>query len=141
VLVNSTGTGHLIYSLNDGPWQDSNVFENLGFGEYRITVSDTEGCTYLTTIANIIDYPRFFTPNGDGFNDTWNVKGVKNEHKAVIYIFDRFGKLIKQLSPTGNGWDGTYNGEMLPSTDYWFSIDYTENNSQKNFKAHFSLKR
>jgi gliding motility-associated-like protein len=141
VLVNSTGTGHLIYSLNDGPWQDSNVFENLGFGEYRITVSDTEGCTYLTTIANIIDYPRFFTPNGDGFNDTWNVMGVKSEHKAIIYIFDRFGKLIKQLSPTGNGWDGTYNGEMLPSTDYWFSIDYTENNTQKNFKAHFSLKR
>ena len=141
VLVNSTGTGHLIYSLNDGPWQDSNVFENLGFGEYRITVSDTEGCTYLTTVAQIIDYPKYFTPNGDGFNDTWNVMGVKNEHKAIIYIFDRFGKLIKQISPTGNGWDGTYNGEMLPSTDYWFSIDYTENNSQKNFKAHFSLKR
>ena len=141
VLVNTLGTGHLIYSLNDGPWQDSNIFENLAPGDYEIKVVDTEGCTYLITNAQIIGYPKFFTPNGDGFNETWNVINVKNENKAIINIFDRFGKLIKQLSPTGNGWDGTYNGEMLPSTDYWFTIDYIENNNQKNFKAHFSLKR
>jgi gliding motility-associated-like protein len=141
VLVNTFGTGHLMYSLNDGPWQDSNIFENLAPGDYDIKVVDIEGCTFLTINAQIIGYPKFFTPNGDGFNETWNVINVKNENKATINIFDRFGKLIKQLSPTGNGWDGTYNGELLPSTDYWFTIDYIENNNPKNFKAHFSLKR
>ncbi|MBY0486136.1 MAG: T9SS type B sorting domain-containing protein, partial [Flavobacteriaceae bacterium] len=57
-----------------------------------------------------------------------------------IYIFDRFGKLIKQISPDGAGWDGTYNGQPLPSTDYWFTVDYMES-IDKQFKAHFSLKR
>jgi gliding motility-associated-like protein len=60
-----------------------------------------------------------------------------------LYIFDRYGKLIKQLSATDNskGWDGMYNQEQLPSTDYWFTLDYTENGATKQFKSHFSLKR
>ncbi|WP_395634167.1 T9SS type B sorting domain-containing protein, partial [Flavobacterium sp.] len=55
--------------------------------------------------------------------------------------FDRYGKLLKQLSASGDGWDGTYNGQPLPSTDYWFTVDYPENGLMKQFKAHFSLKR
>jgi valyl-tRNA synthetase len=41
----------------------------------------------------------------------------------------------------GVGWDGTFNGEALPSTDYWFTVEYEENGESKIFKAHFSLKR
>ncbi|RAK24845.1 gliding motility-associated-like protein, partial [Flavobacterium aquaticum] len=86
--------------------------------------------------------PNYFTPNGDGINDTWNISGL-NQADAKLYIFDRYGKLLKQLSATddSNGWDGTYNQELLPSTDYWFSLDYTENGVAKQFKAHFSLIR
>nr|WP_291128526.1 T9SS type B sorting domain-containing protein [Flavobacterium sp. UBA7682] len=56
-------------------------------------------------------------------------------------MFDRYGKLLKQISSAGDGWDGTYNGQPLPSTDYWFTVDYPEQGGMKQFKAHFSLKR
>jgi len=105
-------------------------------------VEDLEGCTNLTETIELIDYPKYFTPNGDGIHDTWNVAGL-NQANAKLYIFDRYGKLIKQLIPTDQslGWDGTYNGQQAPSSDYWFTIDFTENNQQKQFKSHFTLKR
>jgi gliding motility-associated-like protein len=103
---------------------------------------DTQGCTYLTKEVLVIDYPKYFTPNGDGYNDTWNIIGL-NQPDAKLFIFDRYGKLLKQLSATtaSEGWNGIYNNEKLPSTDYWFTLDYTENGTKKQFKAHFSLKR
>jgi len=142
VLVNPIGTGHLIYALDDGAWQDSNVFTGVEAGTHTVLVSDLEGCTNLSIEVTVIDYPKYFTPNGDGIHDTWNIIGL-NQADAKLYIFDRYGKLIKQLSTTeqSKGWDGTYNGAQLPSTDYWFTLDYTENNQQKQFKSHFSLKR
>ena len=132
----------MIYALDDGAWQDSNVFTGVEPGTHTVLVADLEGCTNLTIDVTVIDYPKFFTPNGDGFNDTWNIIGL-NQPDAKLYIFDRYGKLLKQLSATdqSKGWDGTYNGAQLPSTDYWFTIDFKENDQQKQFKSHFSLKR
>ena len=90
----------------------------------------------------VVDYPRFVTPNNDGFNDTWNIIGLADYDPAArIYIFDRYGKLLKQLSPTAAGWDGTYKGNPLPSSDYWFRIEYTEEGIPKAFTGHFTLKR
>ncbi|NND26415.1 MAG: T9SS type B sorting domain-containing protein, partial [Flavobacteriaceae bacterium] len=85
----------------------------------------------------------FFTPNGDGYHDTWNIAGIATQPSAKIYIFDRFGKLLKQLSPTSQGWNGTYNGALMPSDDYWFMVEYNEpsDQSRKEFRAHFTLKR
>ena len=143
ITVNVTGgSGTLMYSLDEGPLQSSNVFTGVSAGEHLVTVIDTEGCTFMTQTVTIIDYPNYFTPNGDGINDTWNISGL-NQTDAKLYIFDRYGKLIKQLSATDDseGWDGTYNQELLPSTDYWFSLDYMENGVAKQFKAHFSLIR
>jgi gliding motility-associated-like protein len=142
VLVNPIGTGHLIYALDDGAWQDSNVFTGVEAGTHTVLVSDLEGCTNLSIEVTVIDYPKYFTPNGDGIHDTWNILGL-NQADAKLYIFDRYGKLIKQISTVdgSRGWDGTYNGAQLPSTDYWFTLEYTENNQQKQFKSHFSLKR
>ena len=87
-----------------------------------------------------ITYNNYFTPNQDGYNDTWNIY-LPVSYEGVIYIYDRYGKLLKQISPYGEGWDGTYNGNLLPSTDYWFKVEYVENNQKKEFKSHFSLKR
>ena len=103
---------------------------------------DTEGGTDMTQEVTIIDYPNYFTPNGDGINDTWNISGL-NQPGAKLYIFDRYGKLLKQLSATegSDGWDGTYNQEQLTSTDYWFSLEYLENGVAKQCKAYFTLKR
>ena len=143
LTVNVTGgSGTLMYSLDEGTLQSSNVFTNVSSGPHTITVVDTQGCTYLTYTLLVIDYPHYFTPNGDGINDTWNISGL-NQPGAKLYIFDRYGKLLKQLSATegSDGWDGTYNQEQLPSTDYWFTLDYMENGVSKTFKAHFTMKR
>ncbi len=140
ITVNPIGTGNLIYSLDGGAWQDSNIFTNVQPGTHEVIVEDTEGCTNLAINVLVIDYPKYFTPNGDGIHDTWNIIGL-NQPDAKLYIFDRYGKLIKQLSTTGIGWDGTYIEAQLPSTDYWFTLDYSENGTQKQFKSHFSLKR
>ncbi|WP_396168748.1 T9SS type B sorting domain-containing protein, partial [Flavobacterium sp.] len=147
ITVTVTGYGTYEYSLDDGPRQESNVFENVGLGEHFITVWDTKGgiaisCDPLViNQVQTIDYPHYFTPNGDGIHDTWNISGLQNDFSAKIYIFDRFGKLIKQISPQSPGWDGTYNGNLMSSTDYWFTVDYSEAAAYKQFKAHFSLKR
>ena len=147
ITVNVDGYGTYQYSLDDGPRQTSNVFENVGLGEHYFTIWDTEGgmnasCDPLViNHVQTIDYPHYFTPNGDGIHDTWNISGLQNDYSAKIYIFDRYGKLIKQISPQGQGWDGTYNGTLMPSTDYWFTVDYSEAAAYKQFKAHFSLKR
>jgi gliding motility-associated-like protein len=137
------GLGDYEYQLDFGPFQDSNIFTNVSAGEHTVTVRDKNngGCDTVSTVATAINYPLFFTPNGDGFNDTWNIVGLANQPNTKIYIFDRYGKLIKQISPTSNGWDGTFNGRPLPSTDYWFTVTYEEDSQTKEFKAHFSLKR
>jgi gliding motility-associated-like protein len=143
VVVNvQDGNGTFLYQIDNEGFQTSNMFTSVSAGPHTITVIDTLGCTYLTAPVYLIDYPKFFTPNGDGYNDTWNIKGL-NQADAKLYIFDRYGKLIKQLSvmDTSQGWDGTFNGQLLPSTDYWFSLDYNEGTQRREFRAHFTLKR
>ncbi|QBZ98795.1 PKD-like domain-containing protein [Flavobacterium sangjuense] len=142
-VITTGGNATLLYTLDDGPLQSSNIFTNVSPGPHRVTVTDSNGCTNLTEIINIIGYPHYFTPNGDGIHDTWNIVGLGAS--ARIYIFDRYGKLIKQISPTGEGWNGIYNGHLLPSDDYWFKVEYTEDiptvGMNKVFTAHFTLKR
>ena len=135
------GNATFLYSLDNGPTQSSNVFTDVSPGSHVITVTDANGCTNLTKLVSIIGYPTYFTPNGDGYHETWNIIGLGDT--AKVYIFDRYGKLIKQISPTGEGWDGTYNGEPLMSTDYWFTVDYSEpqTGERRAFRSHFSLKR
>lgn len=145
------GFGDYQYSMYpNGPWQNSNVFTNVATGYHTIYIQDitnNEGCD-VKVLENVstIDYPKFFTPNNDGYNDYWNIIGLANFPSAQIFIFDRYGKLIKQLSPKSNptegeGWNGTFNGTALPSDDYWFTVTFPEGNTVREFKSHFSLKR
>jgi len=139
------GPGVLLeYKLDNGAWQDSNIFLNVPPGEHTVYVraKDALSCE-SSKVITVMDYPKFFTPNNDGYNDTWNIWSLKNQPDTKIYIFDRFGKLIKQLSPAGAGWDGTFNGQPLPSTDYWFKADYIDPKTglNKEVRGHFSLKR
>jgi gliding motility-associated-like protein len=143
ITVIAQGQGNYAYQLDYGPLQDSNVFTDVAAGLHTITVVDKNGCGPSMSDPNIlvINYPKFFTPNNDGYHDTWNIVGLKDQLDAKIFIFDRYGKLIVQINPSLDGWDGTYNGQELPSTDYWFTVDYHENDVPRQFKAHFSLKR
>ncbi len=133
------GDGPFLYKLDDTVFQNSNVFYNISSGTHLVSVVDETYCTNLSAMVTVINAPTFFTPNGDGFNDFWNVAGFSN--KSEILIFDRFGKLIKQIYTNGPGWDGTQNGQALLSDDYWFTIFYTEKGIQKQFNSHFTLKR
>ena len=146
IEVGVQGYGDYEYRLDNGPWQTENIFSDASAGFHEVTVRDLNGCGISTATVLVIDYPRFFTPNGDGYNDTWRVEGLETRPLASIYIFDRYGKLLKQLSPFSEGWDGTFNGKPLPATDYWFSITLdvifgTEESNVKTFTGHFSLKR
>jgi gliding motility-associated-like protein len=143
IEANAVGTGDYEYSLDDGPWQLDGTFTDVSAGIHTVTVRDLNGCGIGIKTVLVIDYPRFFTPNGDGYNDTWQIAGIDTRPLSKIYIFDRYGKLLKELSPTGEGWDGNYNGYPLPATDYWFMVEYEEPGTEiiKTFRAHFSLKR
>ncbi len=147
ILTN--GNAAYEFSLDGGPWLSNSpndgtyTFENVGVGAHTITARDINGCGETSITLTVIDYPTHFTPNGDGFNDTWNVVGIENQSDAKIHIFNRYGKLIKEINPTEIGWDGTFNNTLLPSDDYWFKIEYIEpnDNSKKEFMTHFTLKR
>ncbi|SDR67155.1 gliding motility-associated C-terminal domain-containing protein [Formosa sp. Hel1_31_208] len=143
IEVTVEGSGDYEYSLDGGPWQDDNIFTDVSIGDHTVTVRDKIGCGEASDDVTVMDYPKFFTPNGDGYNDTWNITDIDNQPNAKIYIFDRYGKLIKQLSPSGIGWNGTYNGNPMPTSDYWFVVEYNERSTgeRKEFKAHFTLKR
>jgi gliding motility-associated-like protein len=133
-----TGSGDYEFSLDDFVYQNSQRFNNLYPGFYTVYVRDKNGCGTVSMDAVIIGGPAYFTPNQDGYHDTWQVIAVETIPNASIYIFDRFGKLIKQISATGQGWDGTYNGNPMPSSDYWYLVELTDG---RNFKGHFALKR
>ena len=141
--VSVVGTGEYEYRMDFGPWQRDTVFENVRIGEHSIYVRDLLNCNEINQKKIVIGYPKFFTPNGDGYHDTWNIVGMTVKSSSKIYIFDRYGKLLKQLSPTGEGWDGTFNGERLPSSDYWFVLVYNDliTGKTNEFRAHFMLKR
>lgn len=138
ITVFVEGNGDYEYSLDGFIYQDSNEFTNLTIDEYTIYVRDKNGCGVKTETVYLLYYPRFFTPNNDGYNDTWQIINSNREPNNKIYIFDRYGKLLKQLSPADIGWDGTYNGSKLPSNDYWFVL---ERQNGKTYNGHFSLKR
>ena len=78
-------------------------------------------------------------------NDNWTIEGIETLTNPVIMIYDRYGKLLKQLNQSNFGWDGSLNGQELPSSDYWFQLTYSDTNGQtttaKYNNNHFSLKR
>ncbi|MDR2221963.1 MAG: T9SS type B sorting domain-containing protein [Flavobacteriaceae bacterium] len=135
------------FALNDGIFQSGRTFYNVSNGTHKVWVRGTskvaKACPQYKEFF-VLGYMKYFTPNGDGFNDTWNIPALKGHPEAVIYIFDRYGKLIKQISPMGEGWDGTFNGKPMPSTDYWFTVEYKVEGTPSrkvSHKGHFSLKR
>ena len=143
ITVNVSGEGSYVFALNDinGPYQDSNFFENVTPGFHTVYVMDTKNnCGIVDKIISVIGFPKFFTPNNDSYNDTWQVYGISNQFQpnTIIFIYDRYGKLLKQLDPTSRGWDGTFNGLQLPTSDYWFHVNLQDG---RVFRSHFTLKR
>jgi gliding motility-associated-like protein len=142
---NITWYNNLYMSLTESPVVSS---QELGNTVYYVSQT-INGCTSplqkitVTILPNYITikYPKYFTPNGDQLHETWNVYTPDFGIRATTYIFDRYGKLVKQVFSPGTGWDGTLNGSPMPSSDYWFATYYTEYDVNKVYKSHFSLVR
>ena len=131
--------GTFEYSMDGINYQDSNLFQVIEGGLYTCYVRDIIGCGMDHSNIAVLSYPEYFTPNGDGFNDTWAVKGISDYPAARTAIYDRFGKLITVLQHSNFSWDGTYNGKPLPATDYWFVVKL--NDALAEIKGHFAIKR
>ncbi|UPQ79988.1 T9SS type B sorting domain-containing protein [Flavobacterium azooxidireducens] len=129
------------YSIIPDLWQESPIFTNIPAGDFVLKVRNKFGCDEISTSFTVLDFPIFFTPNGDGFNDSWKVIGSPIIEINHVYIFDRYGKLLKEIGQNGNGWDGTFNGRPMPSDDYWFKAIYTKDGVKQEFRSNFSLKR
>ncbi|MDI1256217.1 MAG: T9SS type B sorting domain-containing protein [Flavobacterium sp.] len=143
VTITPSGSGTYEFSIDNpyGPFQDSPIFENVSAGIHDVYVNDTNGCGIVSQQIAVVGAPLYFTPNGDGFHDTWKIKGVNAVYykNSVVYIFDRYGKLLKEI-PSGfdEGWDGTYNGSYLPADDYWYLLKLDDG---RVARGHFALKR
>lgn len=143
VLVTG-GTGAYEYKLDNGLWVEDPLFTRIsGCEEHFITVRESSGCSNIVLEPfRILEYPKFFTPNGDSINDFWNISCLRDQPNAQISIFDRYGKLLSIIKPSELGWDGVYKGTLLPSNDYWFEVEYFGmDNLPRLFKSHFTLKR
>lgn len=138
--ISITGTGIFEYSLDNIHFQSSPIFNFIVGGVYTCYVKEIgTNCGFDYENFVVIDYPTFFTPNGDGFNDYWKINGMNLFTNATITIFDRYGKLITVLNTKNPYWDGRLNGEIVPSSDYWFVANLGNNTSE--IKGHFTLKR
>lgn len=142
ITVNVSGEGDYQFALanENGPYQDSNTFTNISPGFYTVYVRDKNGCGIVEETVSFIGFPKFFTPNGDGQNDVWQIQGASASTISAepISIFDRFGKILATINPQSSGWDGNYNGNPMPSSDYWFNVTLLDG---RRFSSHFTLKR
>ncbi len=138
IQVNASGFGDYLYSIDGIHYQNSSLFTDVSPGEYTVYVKDIGNCGIATKTIFVLDYPKYFTPNNDGYNDIWDIKNLYYYPKSVVSIFDRFGKFIYNFDENHKGWDGTLNHQELYASDYWFVIQFQNGRS---VKGHFSLKR
>ncbi|CAM4303210.1 T9SS type B sorting domain-containing protein [Gillisia hiemivivida] len=140
INTSSLGQGDYEFSLDSefSNYQDIPFFENVSSGIHTLYVRDKKGCGISLIDISVIGYPKVFTPNNDGYNDSWQIDGVDKLPESKILIYDRYGKLLKELASHSTGWDGTFNGNLMPSNDYWFIVNLSDG---RTFKGHFSLIR
>jgi len=130
--------GDFEFSIDGHNFQSSSIFNILNSGYYTAYMNDKNGCLPDKREFFVLDYPKYFTPNNDGINDFWKINYLQFQPNAVITIFNQFGKVIFNSKEKTSGWDGSYNSEPLPSTDYWFVLTLEDG---RIIKGHFALKR
>lgn len=145
INVEVSGIGDYEYAVfsAEGPYQDSPVFTNLGTSSIEVFVRDRNGCGIASERLDVdidLGFPKYFTPNGDGINDYWQVRGtvVDGETITFIEIYDRYGKRITSFSPRSIGWDGTFNGRRLLDAGFWYKASTLSN---RFLVGHFALRR
>ncbi|MDG1731094.1 MAG: T9SS type B sorting domain-containing protein [Algibacter sp.] len=137
IIIKTSNAGDFLYSIDGITFQSNPIFSSVEGGQYTIYVKHQD-CTEAITTQHIHFYiPKFFTPNGDNVNDTFNLKGIEFYSFSQVSIFDRYGKLLKNAVNTSFSWNGTFSGQLLPTGDYWYVIII----EGQKFTGHFTLKR
>jgi gliding motility-associated-like protein len=139
-IVSGAGNYEFSIDLPSGPFQESNLLENIPAGIHNLYIHDKNGCGTASKTIAVLGIPKFFTPNNDGSNDYWYIKGTNKifNSGAKIFIYDRFGKVIKQIIASSDGWDGTFIGNPMPADDYWYTVKLEDG---REVKGHFALIR
>ena len=140
IIIDNLGVGDYEYALDDSSFQDDPYFEQVRPGMRTVKVRDKNGCGVSSAQVGVVGYYKYFSPNNDGINDTWQILGLKTtfNSNSLIYIYDRYGRFLYQLSNADDFWDGTYQGQPLPADDYWFRLELEDG---RVYSGHFSLMR
>lgn len=145
VIISTDVDGDFEYRLDNGAFQAEEIFEDVLPGNHTIYMRDTRGCGVVIEEIAVVGYFAYFSPNGDGINDSWRIEGMEYLNEPIVSIYDRYGKLIKQLNSSDSSWDGTFSGQQLPESDYWFKLSYVDDDGtrqvDKFLQKHFALHR
>ena len=158
ISVSTSGTGTVVVNVDEFSIDYTPAPNFIGAEVINYSVSDgvlsSEGILKINVITPEeiqitkpeLNIPKFFTPNGDGINDTWNIKwnNISNYKIIEVNIYNRYGKILKKLNSFDSGWDGTYDGKLMPPNDYWVSIKLVPMNENKRIiieTSNFSLIR
>ncbi|RLZ07753.1 choice-of-anchor L domain-containing protein [Faecalibacter macacae] len=128
-------TANYLYALDNGPYQSSNIFYNVGIGNHTVSVKSSSECNPVSEDFAIVNMVNFISPNNDGINDVLDYSDLMYKLNPKFQVFDRFGKIIFDGSPSNNYiWDGTFNGKKVASGSYWYTLEFREPGSEKIIK-------
>jgi len=129
------GTAPYTFLWNSGS-TEHNLY-NVVEGDYEVTITDVNGCELV--VAFYVHYleeecllyiPGAITPNNDGYNDVFFIRGLHRNPDNALTIFNRYGSLVFEASPYQNDWDGVPNrGRVrtdadgrLPAGTYYYIL-------------------
>jgi len=138
VIITPANTGVFEFSLDGINYQTSNVFLGVSSGVYTAYIRDLSACNTVSQTFPHIVVSKMISPNGDGYNDFFELKGLEFFPSSEIMIFDRYGKLLKSGNGVNFSWNATLNGTNLPASDYWYHIIIE---GYATLKGHFSVMR
>ena len=140
IIIDNLGVGDYEYALDDSSFQDNPYFDLVRPGMRTVKVRDKNGCGVSSAQVGVVGYYKYFSPNNDGINDTWQILGLKTtfNSNSLVYIYDRYGRFLYQISNADDFWGGTYQGQPLPADDYWFRLELEDG---RIYSGHFSLMR
>ncbi|MGM0649200.1 MAG: gliding motility-associated C-terminal domain-containing protein, partial [Bacteroidota bacterium] len=143
LLSASGGTGDFIYEWSSG--QNTPNINNLASGSYGVTITDGNNCEKFLDIyipendTECLYIPNSFTPNGDGYNDTWVLRNIEAYPSAMVQVFAKDGRILFEANGGYTPWDGTYNGKDVPSGTYYYVVDL--NNGDEPYKGSLTILR
>ncbi|MEO1012324.1 MAG: T9SS type B sorting domain-containing protein [Bacteroidota bacterium] len=137
------GTPPYTFYFNDEEMGENNTFDVQREGNQQVRVIDALGCSQVANLEYElvkISIPQYFTPEFSGTNDTWKIKFDGFYPNSITTIYDRYGRVVARLDQEDK-WDGTYNGNPIPTGDYWYVVELNHTKDNRKFMGHFTLLR